>query len=351
MLLFLPSPPKHQHNFTLYNNSPTRGMRGAPGFCTPLFLSVATSKQGMGKSVSLPTVQEVLKLRKSRSSYSVISKQTGISKSTISRIVQRNSDPKHISLGQKRGPKSRLTTGSKRGLNHFLTTNRNATLPELSNFLSQKYGIILKKTQLGLWRKEGGWKSVGGFKKPALTNKHRVARIRWCEQYLLDSFDNVFFVEDEKTFTLDSQRRKFWKKEEEEDPPNHSGKYGRTVKVWAGMSRKGKTEIFLFQKKMNGPRYVECLEDNLFSVADNLYGTDWYVCIYLLHENDSPHVSKYTKEKFASYQVEIIPHPANSPDLNPIEKIWSTFGCSDFSQVSLDTWRTQELYSTIMAKS
>ena len=40
-------------------------------------------------------------------------------------------------------------------------------------------------------------------------------------------------------------------------------------------------------------------------------------------EDGAPiHWSKVTKEFHTSYKLEVLPHPAQSPDINPIEHIW-----------------------------
>ena len=271
----------------------------------------------MGKTVALDKVRSILSLRTKGYSYREISHKLDIPKSTVADIARRNQDPKHPTPGKKRGPKSTLKPQLKRSLDHYVTQNHSATLHDISQFLKEKHGVTLHRTQISKWRRDSGWKAVSGFKKPILTEFHKKSRLEWFQRYLTDDFRNVFFS-DEKSFSLNSQRRKLWKKPGEKMPAKSSGKYGRSVKVWAAISKHGKAEIYLYSKKFNSRTYVECLEENLIPVADTLYPSGWR----FLQDNDGPHISKYTKENLEKYEIEILDHTANSPDLNPMEKIW-----------------------------
>jgi len=104
-------------------------------------------------------------------------------------------------------------------------------------------------------------------------------------------------------------------------PSYPSRKYGNKIRVWAGISKKGKSEIYFHNKKFNSKSYLECLESSLIPVASQLYPDgNWK----LLQDNDGPHVAKSTLTRLQGvWGIEILSHTPNSPDLNPIEKIWS----------------------------
>ena len=44
--------------------------------------------------------------------------------------------------------------------------------------------------------------------------------------------------------------------------------------------------------------------------------------LYLMQDNASPHVAKYTREVLSKMGVKTVFWPAFSPDLNPIESLW-----------------------------
>jgi len=42
----------------------------------------------------------------------------------------------------------------------------------------------------------------------------------------------------------------------------------------------------------------------------------------LMQDNALPHVARITREYLAVNNIQLLPHPSNSPDLNPVEHVW-----------------------------
>ena len=90
--------------------------------------------------------------------------------------------------------------------------------------------------------------------------------------------------------------------------------------MWGGISSRGKTPLVVFPGNLNSTHYVEILECNLLPSACRLYQNDSWS---LLHDNAPAHVSSFTRDYLQAHNITTVPHPSLSPDLNPIEHIWS----------------------------
>lgn len=120
-------------------------------------------------------------------------------------------------------------------------------------------------------------------------------------------------------------------------------KHPLSVLVWAGISKRGPTPILIFSGCMDSEFYIsEILQNTLLKFTEGGYGgTDTWM---LMQDNgkfnlddyrafsvrtpifclsDPKHTSRATQEFFKERGIRWWKTPAESPDINPIEKIWA----------------------------
>jgi len=151
-------------------------------------------------------------------------------------------------------------------------------------------------------------------------------RLKYAEDYKdwVGEWGRVIFS-DESFFTLSSEGRfvRVWRRPSERykveccHPTFQKG--GGGIMVWGAMTAAGLGPLVRVNEKINAEKYCQILQEHLLPYMDELGGQQ--TCIFQ-QDNAPSHKAKSTMEWFARSSVDLLDHPACSPDLNPIERIW-----------------------------
>lgn len=282
---------------------------------------------GRGKHITPDQRQQVKLLRDQGFSYSKIADCLKLSSNACKQAI------KHIErtgsfLNSIRAPKVRKSSPRMDRMLHRLSeANRFKTAVDIQSEMKAVPGFNLSVRTVRRRLGEFGLMGRVARKKPYVSLKNRKARLAFARQHLHrtpEQWRNVLFS-DESKFNMFGSDGKLYvrRRPHEEFDPKCTKKSvkgnGGSVMVWGAFSRRGVGPIHRIEGIMDQFVFVRILNNVLLPYADDHMPLKWT----FQQDNDPKHTSNLAKAWFQDNQISLLPWPAQSPDLNPIETLWN----------------------------
>ena len=254
-----------------------------------------------------------------------IAKLYNVSQSSVARIIKQFKETGSPKRKGKCGRKRKTTARNDAYLLRKSKLDPRKTSSDLQKDLSTA-GVEISASLVRRRLVFGGRRATRPQKKQLLTVHMKKKRLAWAKKYrkwTTADWKKVLFS-DESHFMVQGQQSRFVRRSKGEEIRschiNQGVKHPLKKMFWGSFSFKGIGSLFPVQGMMNADKYIKVIQrkvvkdmERAFPNGGGIFQQDLAPC----------HTAKKVKKFFEENHIKVLDWPGNSPDLNPIENLWS----------------------------
>ena len=297
-------------------------------YCS-VFLLIGNSVDLKMRPLSIIQRAQIIALLEEGFSQRYIARQIGVNQSAVSRIGARYRQTGELEPADGQGRRRMTTVREDRAITRFVEVNPVTTARRIGDAVLP--GRQISDQTLRNRLHEVGLRSRSRARVPSLTITHRRARLEYARghiEWTERQWANVLFT-DESRFCLfgNDARVRVWRRRgrrfDRACVAPVRAFNGGSVMVWGGITSRQRTDLVIMPPPgMTAVRYIdEVLRPHVVPMSQQM-GRNFI----LMQDNARPHTAAVTREFLRENEIQLLPHPAVSPDLNPIEHIWDIMG-------------------------
>ena len=240
------------------------------------------------------------------------------STASVSRTLKRYKQTGDVIDKPKSGRPSILDTTDliNNPISEAIDRNRQITSPAIVDIIQRERDITVSERTIRRLRHQLTYRQVLYRICPILSTKAIAKRLEYSNTHRSNTWSNVIFS-DEKIFTLSKEGVRVWKRSDEPSIQIQQPMHCIQLMVWGGVWMDGRTTIHITDDIIDADEYQNILFEHLIEPSfdrDKIFQQD----------NARPHIARSTIDFLRAMNVSVLDkYPPYSPELNPIEKVWS----------------------------
>lgn len=283
-----------------------------------------------GKPLERDTRVSVIQCHKLGLQTKEIVKETNVNARSVRRLVAKfkaSSSAEAPAPGKSTGRPTKINETTLRLLKRSVDVTPTLTARKLKEENPLLLSEVTVRSVSGALHKRLDYKKVAARRKPALNEQQIKSRKAFAKKYFewpLEKWHSVLWTDESLFLVSDTKGKRVWvRKGVNRDDPKYFAltvKHPPSLMVWGAFGYGGKGPLVVLQRNVmvNQQVYLNILEENLGECFANS-GAE-----ILMHDGAPAHRAHSVKNWLQDNEVECIPDwPSNSPDLNPIENLWS----------------------------